>query len=181
MAFRSVSQKEFHTYSPYDAPSAASLAEENEWFADGQGDVIGVITRAPQWCITAFGRGVDNKFLAFDATANFTDVEEARQALFAQMEKVGTTPAPGRQTFQSVHVRERIVADRLLTAGLKPLEISMSPDLSSARVLFRRDADFVTIIGSGVTAEDVALDIVQQMLAPRPHQAPGSASGSGGA
>jgi hypothetical protein len=137
--------------------------------------VIGVITRAPQWCITAFGRGVDNKFLAFDATANFTDVEDARRALFAQMEKVGTTPAPRRQTFQGVHVRERIVADRLLTAGLRPLEISMGPDLASARVLFRRDADFVNIIGTGATAEDVALDVIQQMLAPAPSQPAGPA------
>jgi hypothetical protein len=170
MPFRPVSQKEFHTYSPYEALTDGSLADENEWFADMQGDVIGVITRAPEWRITAFGRGVDNKFLAFDATANFANVEEARQALFAQMEKVGTTPQLARSTFQSVHVRERIIADHLLTAGLRPLEISVASDFATARVLFRREADFVTIVGSAATAEDIAADIVRQMLTPTPIQ-----------
>jgi hypothetical protein len=165
MAFRPVSQQEFHAYGPYDASTPDRLAEENEWFSDRDGDVIGVIAKAPTWAITAFGRDATGRFLAFDATTAFETVDEARGALFAQMERVGITPPPTRAVFHRTHIRERIIADRLLAAGLTPIEVSIRHEDDVPRVVFKRGAEFVTILGVGDTADDAATDILHQARA----------------
>jgi hypothetical protein len=162
MAFRPVSQQEFHACGPYDAPTTDRLAEENEWFSNGEGDVIGVIAKAPTWAVTAFGRDASGRFLAFDATTTFETVDEARAALFAQMERVGITPAPTRGLFHRSHLRQRIIADRLLAAGLTPIQVSVRPEDDAPRVVFKQGAAFVTIIGVGDTVEAAATDILQQ-------------------
>jgi hypothetical protein len=165
MAFRPVSQQEFHAYGPYDAPTTDRLAEENEWFSNGDGDVIGVIAKAPTWIITAFGRDATGRFLAFDATTTFETVDEAREALLAQMERVGITPPPTRGVFHRSHLRQRILADRLLAAGLTPIQVSIRQEDDAPRVVFKLGAEFVTIIGVGDTVEATATDIMQQARA----------------
>jgi hypothetical protein len=165
MAFRSVSQHQFHGYGPYGASLPDSLTDENEWFADGDGDVIGVIAKAPKWSVTAFGRNADGRFLAFDATTDFADVDAARQALFAQMERVGVTPHPARAASHSIHIRQRFIADHLLAAGLRPIQITNHHEHEVSRVVFKRGTEFVTIIGVGDTVEDAATDIVNQARA----------------
>jgi hypothetical protein len=153
-----VTQQEFHAY----GGTTARPADEHEWFADGAGDVIGLIAKAPRgpsppWCGNA-----DGTFLAGDATSDFADVHEARCALFAEMVRVGTTPPPRRATSQDASISERILADRLLAAGLTPLEVSVPHDHADPPVVFKRGTEFVTVIGVGETIDDAATDIVNQ-------------------
>jgi hypothetical protein len=162
MAVRPVSHQEFHACGPYDAPTTDRLAEENEWFSNGEGDVIGVIAKAPTWTITVFGRDATGRFLAFDATTTLETANEARDALFAQMARVGITPAPTRGLLHGSHVRQRIIADRLLAAGLTPIAVSIRPDDDVPRVVFKQGAEFVTIIGVGDTVDAAATHIMQQ-------------------
>jgi hypothetical protein len=162
MAFRSVSQQEFHGYGPYHGLTTDGLTEEHEWFADADGDVTGVIAKGPTWVITAFGRDAHGTFLAFDATTVFANVDEARRALFAQMNSVGVTPPPARATFHDAHIRQRLIADRLLAAGLSPIEVSLPDEHHIPRVVFKRGTAFVTITGVGDTVDEAATDIVHQ-------------------
>jgi hypothetical protein len=162
MAFRAVSQQEFHGYGPYHRGTTARPTDEHEWFADGAGDVIGVIAKAPSWTVTAFVRRADGTFLASDATSDFADVNEARCALFAQMARVGTAPPPAHATSHDAAISERILADRLLAAGLTPLEIRLPHDHADPRVVFKRGTEFVTVIGVGETIDDAATDILKQ-------------------
>jgi hypothetical protein len=162
MAFRSVSQQEFHAYGPSPGGTTARPTDEHEWFADGAGDVIGVIAKAPTWTVTAFVRHADGTFRADHATSDFADVNEARCALFAQMARVGTAPPPAHTIPHEASISERIVADRLLAAGLTPLEVSVPHDHADPRVVFKRGTEFVTVIGVGETIDDAATDIVKQ-------------------
>jgi hypothetical protein len=54
------------------------------------------------------------------------------------------------------------LADRLLAAGLTPLEVSVPHDHADPRVVFNRGTEFVTVIGVGDTIDDAATDIVNQ-------------------
>jgi hypothetical protein len=47
MAFRSVSQQEFHAYGPSHGGTTARLTDEHESFTDDAGGVIGVMAKAP--------------------------------------------------------------------------------------------------------------------------------------
>jgi hypothetical protein len=154
MAFRSVSQQGFHGYGPSHGLTMDRLTEEQEWFADADGDVIGVIANGPTWVITAFGHDAHGDFLACDATTVFANVDEGRRALFAQMESVGVTPRPARATFHNAHIRQRLIADRLLAASLSPLEVSLPGEHDVPRVVFKRGTEFVTITGVGDTVDE---------------------------
>jgi hypothetical protein len=114
MAFRSVSQQEFHAYGPYHGLTMDRLTEAHEWCADADGDVTGVIAKGPTGLVTAFGREAHGAVLAFDATTVFANGDNARRARFAQMDRVGVTSPPARATCHHAHIRQRLIADRLL-------------------------------------------------------------------
>jgi hypothetical protein len=61
-------------------------------------------------------------------------------------------------------ISERILDNRLLAAGLTPLEVSVPHDRADTRVVFKRGTEFVTVIGVGDTIDDAETDIVNQAL-----------------
>jgi len=100
VAIRAVSQQEFDRFQPTRIPLADLIIEEVEWFADDDGIVIGVITRIASdrdWSIAVLGRDTKRgPFRAFDADANFGELETTRRLLFVKMEMALAT---GRTVF----------------------------------------------------------------------------------
>ena len=95
MSIRSLTQQEFDTFGPPDIP-AGKGPEEVEWFVEGDGVVIGVVTHDdphadgsyPQWAFSVLGLDKRGGILrVFDSGTDFKSLEDARLRLFGQMNK----------------------------------------------------------------------------------------------
>jgi hypothetical protein len=94
MRIHTISRAEFDRFEPCRHPDADSIFEETDWFADGEGVVIGVVTRDRRdddWAYAVLGRDAQGTFRAFDNDAGLARREDARQQLVNSMERALAT------------------------------------------------------------------------------------------
>ena len=89
-AIRSVTRAEFDAYGPARGPLVGVVWEEVEWFADGNGTVLGVLTHDfgdDDWGYAVLGRDTNGTFRAIMCATSILDRDDARNQLVSEVKK----------------------------------------------------------------------------------------------
>ena len=99
MPIRSITREEFDAFGPYRAPEAELILDEREWFADDEGNVIGLIAfdkADHDHLVAVLARDQRGQFRAIDVDSCIEQIGVARSELMRRME---TALATGETVF----------------------------------------------------------------------------------
>jgi len=85
---RSVTKEEFDTFNPSRGQLTALIADEQEWYADERGNVIGVLILDKidkDWAYVILGRDRRRAFRAIDTGVSIASRDDAREQLRARL------------------------------------------------------------------------------------------------
>jgi hypothetical protein len=91
MAIRSISRRQFDTFTPARSVIATMIMDEVEWFVDDRAVVIGFVARDKgenDWSVRVWGPDGRGKFRPIDAATGMMSHSEARSQLLVKMENV---------------------------------------------------------------------------------------------
>jgi hypothetical protein len=94
MAINPISRDEFDAYEPFRAPGVEMLADEQEWYADDFGNVLGSVIRDKvddDWSYVILGRDERGRFRAIDVDSSIETRQRASTELLRKMAELETS------------------------------------------------------------------------------------------